>query len=129
MKKWLLIAVSILIIAACGDDKTTSSPTISKVDAVNDDVQSLVDLTEDDKFASIIYSETGTSYLLLNAPGKVKVAVESTDEILNVEITQEDDGSPEAIEDIVYSLELDKPYDTIHIFENGEEIPFEVWYE
>ncbi|MCH7323380.1 hypothetical protein LZ480_16005 [Solibacillus sp. MA9] len=128
MKKWLLVLTTIVLLAACSE-KEAKGPTIDKVENVNEDVQSLVDITEDDKFASFIYSETGTSYLLLNATGTVSVEIEPSDNLLNVQITQKDDQTPDEIDDIVYALKLDKAYETIHIFENGKEIEFEVWYE
>ncbi|WP_274310124.1 hypothetical protein [Solibacillus daqui] len=128
MNKWLLVLTTIVLLAACSE-KETKGPTIDKVENVNEDVQSLVDITEDDKFASFIYSETGTSYLLLNATGTVSVEIEPADNLLNVQITHKDDQTPDEIDDIVYALKLDKAYETIHIFENGKEIEFEVWYE
>lgn len=129
MKNWLLIAVTAMMLAACNDSNETAGPTIKLEENVNEDVQSLVDFTEDDKFASFIYSETGTSYLLLNATGSIQIELEQKDSLLNIQITQKDDGTPNEIEDVVYALELDKTYDTIHLFENGEEIQFEIWYD
>lgn len=129
MKKWLLLVAASIFLAACGDDETQKNPTIERVDTINEDVQSLVDFTTDDKFASVIYSETGTSYLLLNATGTVDATLEPHDEKLHVLLTQQTDGSPETIEDIVYAIELDQAYESIHLFEDGEEIPFEVWSE
>lgn len=128
MKKWLFALTTIVLLAACSE-KEAKGPTIDKVETVNEDVQSLVDITADDKFASFIYSATGTSYLLLNATGTVSVALEPADNLLNIQITQKDDQTPDEIDDIVYALTLDKAYETIHIFENGKEIDFEVWYE
>ena len=129
MKKWLLITATAMMLVACNDRNETSAPTIKLEEKVNKDVQSLVDFTEDDKFASFIYSEAGTSYLLLNATGSIQIGLEEKDNLLYIQITQEDDGTPNEIEDLVYALELDKNYDTIHLFENGEEIPFEIWYD
>lgn len=128
MKKWLFILTTAILLAACSE-KDEQGPTIELVEKVNEDVQALVDITEDDKFASFIYSAAGTSYLLLNATGTVTVEAEPADTILNVQITQKDDETPDEIDDVVYALELDKEYETIHIFENGKEIDFEVWYE
>ena len=128
MKKWLFVLTTALLLAACSE-KEAQGPTIEIVEKVNEDVQALVDITEDDKFASFIYSATGTSYLLLNAKGTVSVDLEPADTILNVQITQKDDQTPDEIDDLVYALELDREYETIHIFENGKEIQFEVWYE
>ena len=128
MKKWLFILTTALLLAACSE-KDEQGPTIELVEDVNEDVQALVDITEDDKFASFIYSAAGTSYLLLNATGTVTVEAEPADTILNVQITHKDDDTPDEIDDVVYALELDKEYETIHIFENGKEIDFEVWYE
>ena len=128
MKKWLFILTTAIFLAACSE-KDEQGPTIELVEDVNDDVQGLIDITEDDKFASFIFSPAGTSYLLLNATGTVTVEAEPADTILNIHITQKDDDTPDEIDDVVYALELDKEYETIHIFENGKEIDFEVWYE
>lgn len=128
MKNWLFILMMALTLAAC-NDATPAGPTIEKVENVTEDVQSLVDFTEDDKFASFIFSETNTNYLLLNATGEISVELESADEVLNIYITQTEGESSNVIEDIVYAIDLDKTYDTIHLFKNDEEIDFEVWYE
>lgn len=128
MKNWLLFLTTVVILAACGKNEA-NGPTIDKVEKANQDVQSLIDITEDDKFASLIYSATGTSYLLLNATGTVSVELEPADNLLNIQLAQKEDQTPNEIDDIVYALELDKQYDSIHIFENGKEIEFEVWYE
>ena len=130
MKNWLLLMMTIVFLAACGDDEESiAGPKVEKLDEVNEDVQALIDMTEDDKFASVIYSEVATSYLLLNATGKVEVEFAPQDTDLHINITQTDDGSPEKVDDVAYSFILDQPYDKIHIFQNGEEMPFEVWYE
>lgn len=126
MKKWIVIGAATLFLAACSTGETT--PTIKLETNVNADVQSLVDQTTDEKFASLIYSEQGTSYLLLNTTGTVETTLEEDGDNLVIHVTETEDGSPEVIEDIVYAIELTKQYDTIHLYLNGEEIAFEVWY-
>lgn len=138
MKKWMIAAALTLSLAACSDEKETeqqdapvnvSEPTINKLDEVNEDVQAIIDLTEDDKFASVIYSAVATSYLLLNAPGTVDVSLAPEGDVLHINIEHTEDDTPKEIDDIAYEFYLDKPYDKIHVFENGAEIPFEVWTE
>lgn len=124
MKKWLLLTT--LLLAACSQEADV--PTIKQETTIHPDVQSLVDQTTDDKFASLIYSEQGTSYLLLNTTGAIEARLEEDGESLVIQLTESDDGSPETIEDIVYAIDLHKQYDTIHLYLNGEEIAFEVWY-
>lgn len=128
MKTWLLYSAATLFLAACTEEVTTGA-TIERVAEANEDVQSLIDYTTDDKFASVIYSETGTSYLLLNAKGTVEATLEEDGKKLNIYLTQKDDGSPDTIEDITFAIELNKAYESIHLFENNQEIPFEIWYE
>lgn len=122
----MLVGAATLFLAACSTDEAT--PTIKLETTVNADVQSLVDQTADDKYASLIYSEQGTSYLLLNTTGIVETTLEEDGDNLLIHIKETADGSPEVTEDIVYALELTKQYDTIHLYVNGEEIAFEVWY-
>lgn len=122
----MLIGVATLFLAACSSDE--AALTIKLEENVNADVQSLVDQTTDDKFASIIYSQEETSYLLLNAKGSVEARLEEDGNNLHIHVTETDDGSPEAIDDVVYAFDLNKQYEMIHLYLNGEEIAFEVWY-
>lgn len=126
MKKWLLLSAAALFLAACNNGEAT--PTIELEENINTDVQSLVDQTTDDKFASLIYSEQGTSYLLLNATGTTETLLEEKDDNLHIYVTETDDSSPDIIDDVVYKFELEKKYDMIHLYLNGQEIAFEVWY-
>ena len=129
MKKYVVLFILSIVLVACGKEEEQVGPKLERLDEVNENVQSLIDFTEDSKFASYIYSETATNYLLLNAAGEVEVELKPEGSDLHIYVTQTDDGTPEEIEDIAYSIYLDQPYDKIHIFEDGQEIPFEVWTE
>lgn len=127
MKKWAILIVLLTIVVACNDE--ASKPSIEKLDEVNENVQAVIDMTSDDKFASVIYSEAATSYLLLNATGTVKVDVTPEGSKLNINIDHKVKDDVREVKDIAYAFYLDQPYDKIHVFENGVEIPFEVWTE
>lgn len=129
MKKWLILLLLSLTLVACSDDKEIDGLKVEKLDEVNDDVQTIIDMTADDKFASVIYSEAATSYLLLNATGDVEVTFTPDGSNLNINIEHKKDEATDKTTDIAYSFYLDQPYDKIHVFENGEEIPIEVWIE
>lgn len=128
MKQWGVLLILTLLLIACNDEEQPTGPTIKKVTNINEDIQSVIDITEDEKFASVIYSEKAASYLLLNATGEVDVTATPAgdDLILNVEHTKKDG---QAIKDIVYEFIVDQPYNKILVHENGKEIPFEVWTE
>ena len=129
MKKWLILLLLSLTLVACSDDKEIDGLKVEKLDEVNDDVQTIIDMTADNKFASVIYSEAATSYLLLNATGDVEVTFTPDGSNLNINIEHKKDEATDKTTDIAYSFYLDQPYDKIHVFENGEEIPIEVWIE
>ena len=130
MRKWSFTLFAVILLTACSQQAENKNEVqFKRLTEVNKDVQSLIDFTADDKFASVIYSETKTSYLLINAAGEIDVSFFEKENDIHIDITHTEDSTPEKIEDIVYSFNLAGSYDKIHLYENGEEIPFEVWYE
>lgn len=120
----MLIFFTILLIA-CEDEATLS---ISPVNNVNADVQSVIDMTPDDKFASLIYSSDNTSYVILNTQGEVNVSMNKVDSNIQIMIDHaKNDGA--SVITTVYEFTLDEQYERILLFENGKEIPFEIWTE
>lgn len=150
MKKWLLPFAAVLVLTACSDDKAEDAPTdksteqleepktvtgvngeltISPVETPNEDVQVVLDMTEDSTFASFIYSLSGDSYLILNATGTVDVTLDDTENTLNIRVKHDEDDTPEKIEQHVYAVAFEQEYETIKVFENDEEISFDIWTE
>lgn len=145
MKKWLLPLTAALFLAACSDEetKTTSIPTdatsfesvidnnvinIYPVAEPNEDVQGIVDITDKTTFASFIYSVSDVSYLLINAQESVAISADDNERVLNIHITRGDE-QPGDIKTAVYAVSFTHTYDTIKLFEDGKEIPFDIWTE
>ena len=145
MKKWLLPLTAALFLAACSDEetKTTSIPTdatsfesvidnnvinIYPVAEPNEDVQGIVDITDKTTFASFIYSVSDVSYLLINAQESVAIRADDNERVLNIHITRGDE-QPGDIKTAVYAVSFTHTYDTIKLFEDGKEIPFDIWTE
>lgn len=108
---------------ACGEENELKIEQVEKPDA---DVQSVIDLTEDATYASLIYSPTKTSYLLLNTSGETSLTLESDGDKLSIQVTQSE--LAKEVVDEAYAIDLDKEYESIHIYLNGEEIEFAIWY-
>ena len=145
MKKWLLPLTAALFLAACSDEetKTTSIPTdatsfesvidnnvinIYPAAEPNEDVQGIVDITDKTTFASFIYSVSDVSYLLINAQESVAISADDNERVLNIHITRGDE-QPGDIKTAVYAVSFTHTYDTIKLFEDGKEIPFDMWTE
>lgn len=145
MKKWLLPLTAALFLAACSDEETkrTSIPTdatsfesvidnnvidIYPVAEPNEDVQGIVDITDKTTFASFIYSISDVSYLLINAQESVAIRADDNERVLNIHITRGDE-QPGDIKTAVYAVSFTHTYDTIKLFEDGKEIPFDIWTE
>ncbi|OCS88613.1 hypothetical protein [Caryophanon tenue] len=146
-KRWLLSLSLVALLAACGDDDTKeqlTDTTVSDtgttegvngeltwtvVEEPNEDVQVVLDMTEDTTFASVIYSMYAESYLILNAPGTVDITLDDTENILNIRVTHTEDDTPDDIEQTIYELSFAQAYDKIMVYENDEEIPFDIWTE
>lgn len=145
MKKWLLPLTAALFLAACSDEETetTSIPTdatsfesvidnnvidIYPVAEPNEDVQGIVDITDKTTFASFIYSISDVSYLLINAQESVAIRADDNERVLNIHITRGDE-QPGDIKTAVYAVSFIHTYDTIKLFEDGKEIPFDIWTE
>ncbi len=125
MKKWLITVFFAAFLAACGNDDQ-SGITMEKVEP-NEDVQTVIDMTADETYASLIYSEKNTSYLLINALGEISATAEADENVLKIYI--EDTENAETVTDEVYAFELDQEYEKIRTYLNGQEIQFDVWYE
>ncbi|MEE1130949.1 MAG: hypothetical protein UHX00_04875 [Caryophanon sp.] len=143
MKKWLLPLTVALFLTACSDDEAKTTPTdatsfesvidnnvidIYPVDEPNEDVQGIVDITDKTTFASFIYSVSDVSYLLINAQEHVSITADDNERVLNIHITREKKQSGD-IQTKVYAVSFTHTYDTIMLFEDGKEIPFDIWTE
>lgn len=145
LQKWLLATGCVLCLAACSDDSDTTAEKdgpvtsfesvindqtidIAPVDTPNEDVQAVIDMTEATTFASFIYSMSDDSYLLINSADTIDVTADDTDTTLNVHITRNEPTAAESSMH-VYAVSFTHPYDTIKLFEDGEEIPFDIWTE
>lgn len=120
--KKLLFPVFALFLMACGEEHELKIQQVEKPDA---DVQSVIDLTEDATYASLIYSPTKTSYLLLNTSGETSVTLEPDGDQLLIQVTQSELEKEVGVE--VYAIDLDKEYERIHIYLNDEEIEIAIW--
>lgn len=145
MKKWILAATATLLLTACSAEtsedvqteaiaETFSSViedntiTVTRVISPNEDVQSVIDVTDPSTFASFIYSMYEESYLLINSNDAVTVTASDTDTTLQLHLSH-DEASNEKTTSNVYAISFSHQYDTIQLFENGEEIPFDIWTE
>ncbi|OCS85483.1 hypothetical protein [Caryophanon latum] len=141
MKKWLLPLIAALFLAACSDEETTPTDATSfesvidnnvidiyPVDEPNEDVQSIIDITENTTFASFIYSMSDVSYLLLNSSEHVSITADDNERVLSIHLTRGEQKTGD-IETEVYAVSFTHTYDTIKLFEGGKEIPFDIWTE
>ena len=124
MKKWLLLFIATYLLTACNEEQTT----VRVVANVNDDVAIVVAKTDPSKFASFIYNEQGESYLILNTQGTATVTFKQVHNEGQFHITHEKNVDAE-FQPIVFSISLKEQFDFIRIFENEQEIAFDVWTE
>ena len=144
-KKWLLPIIAAFLLAACSEEDETQQQsdeaaetfesvvadnaiTITPIATPNEDVQGVIDMTEETTFASFIYSMSDDSYLILNSNEEVSVTADDSERVLNLHLNRSGNAG-DRVETTVYAVAFAHEYDTIMIFEDGEEIPFDIWTE
>ena len=124
MKKWLLVLFSMLLLAACSD--SSEQPTAKLIEHPDKDVQGVVDMTDKELYASLLYNAGSDSYLILNSTGTPTVTLKEDGEDLHISIADEETAGD--TKSSVFGISMENDYDTIHLFKNDEEIAFDIWY-
>lgn len=120
MKKLLFIVFTSILLTACNSNHS-STLSISEIEDVPDDVQSMIDSTNK---LQLINKGDKTSYIVYQSNGEVDADIEKQEDLIHIKLKVTKDDNKVLVQH-VFKITSDHKYHTIEASVNGEPTPFD----
>jgi len=135
MKRKLLVSSLFVLLVGCSSELSFSE---IKLENVKNDARTFFEGAEDTNGSHLYFDEKKVAYVMLNGKNVIQgdkaihfsdFSVESDGGSLNIHYTEEETNNysdDTQKHQVVYKINKNKEYDTVRIFKNGDEVPFQI---